>query len=149
MTARKPTPEGRVQKAIVEYLTACRLGKVRRVNAGVAKVGAPPTHPWAKDTRYRIQLAEPGHSDLVVELANDPRSIYIEVKAPGGKATELQLAFLNRQRTRGNWGFVASSVCEVYAELTRLGFKGLPVPSGQAQETRKAPGWCEGGGRLP
>ena len=133
MTARKPTPEGIVQRAIIEYLTASRIGKVRRVNAGVAKVGNAPTHPWQKDTRYRIQLAEPGHSDLVVELNNDPRNIFIEVKAPKGKATDLQLAFLARQRTRGNIAFVAYSVREVFEHLTQAGFQGLPVP----QEARK------------
>lgn len=130
MTARTPTPEGRVQKAIIEYLQACRLGKVRRVNAGVAKVGDAPTHPWAKDTRRRVRLAEAGHSDLVVELDGSPRCIFIEVKAPGGKPTDLQLAFLNRQRCRGNVAFVASSVLQVYQELTRAGFHGLPVPAG-------------------
>jgi len=128
MTARKPTPEGVVSKDIVDYLTLCRLGKVRRVNAGVAKVGNAPTHPWQKDTRYRVQLAEPGHSDLVVELERETRCIFIEVKAPKGKATDLQLAFLARQRTRGNVAFVAHSVLEVYEELTKAGFRALPVP---------------------
>ncbi len=133
--AKSPTPEGVVSKAIVAYLALCRLGKVRRVNAGVAKVGNAPTHPWQKDTRYRVQLAEPGHSDLVVELERETRCIFIEVKAPKGKATDLQLAFLARQRTRGNVAFVAHSVLEVYEELTRAGFQGLPCP----QETREAP----------
>lgn len=129
------TPESIVQKSIVDYLRACHLGVIRRVNAGVAKVGNAPTHPWAKDTRRRIQLAEAGHSDLVVELDRDTRNVFIEVKSATGRPTALQLQFLARQRERGHVAFIARSPWDVYEALTEAGFKGLPVP----HKPRKAP----------
>ena len=147
MTARKQTPEGAALKPITAYLQLCRLGKVRRVNAGTAKVGAPPAHPWAKDTRYRLKLAEKGHTDLVLELDGDPRSVYIESKRLGWKPPKPpkpdaaastrkkyqdyldQVAFQERQKARGNFACFATCAWDVFMALVSWGFTRVPVPN--------------------
>ena len=147
---RKTNPETIQQREIVRYLALCRLGKVRRVNTGMLRAGNAPAHPWAKDTRRVVRFGEKGHSDLVLELAGDPRSVFIEVKALGWKPPQPpkpdatgstrqkyrhyleQAAFLEAQRQRGHFGFIARSALEVYQHLVNLGFQGLPVPGGVA-----------------
>jgi hypothetical protein len=82
----------------------------------------------------------------VLELAGDPRSVLIEVKELGWRPPQPpkadaaastkqkyrhhcdQVAFLETQRMRGNFGFFARSAAEVYQQLSDLGFKALPVP---------------------
>ena len=134
---RGSNPETGIQRAIVDYLKACRIGLVRRVNTGQVWVGGSQ-HPWGSKGRP-VRFGEPGHSDLIVELdasaaipeAYRGRNLYLEVKVPGNRPTALQEAFLSRQRARGCPAFWARSVCEVHAELCRLGFQGLPVPRGR------------------
>jgi hypothetical protein len=129
------TPEGIVLKSILAYLKLCRLGTVRRVNVGQARMGNAPIHPWAKDTRRVVRFGEPGHSDLVLELNRDTRNVYIEVKSATGKPTALQLQFLARQRERGHIAFVARSIQDVHDALLDAGF---PVPC-VPQDRRKTP----------
>lgn len=150
---KKPTPEGAVQSAVIAYLKICRLGKVTRNNVGMARMGAAPTHPWAKDTRRFVRFGETGESDLSLELDGDTRTVFIETKEPkwkepihpkpGACLSTLkkyrhyldQVEFQARQIARGHIAFFARSVFEVYAHLTDAGFLGLPRP----QETRKMP----------
>jgi len=142
---RRENPETVQQREIMGYLTLCRLGTVRRVNTGMLRVGDVPQHPWGPDNRRMVRFGQVGHSDLVVELANDPRSIFIEVKPLGWKPPAApkpdaarstwktyrhyldQLNFIEAQRSRGNFGFFATCAGDVYAQLTFLGFQGLPV----------------------
>lgn len=155
MSPRKQTPEGLALRAITDYLTLCRLGKVKRRNVGQLRVGDAPTHPWARDTRRIVRFGEPGESDLEVELAGDTRSLFVEVKAPSWHAPQQpkpgassstwakyrhhldQVAFQERQRARGHFAIFARSPAEVYEQLVTLGFKGLPVPSGCPQDRRE------------
>lgn len=123
---RGPTPEALVQRAIVQFLRACRLGTVRRVNVGVAWMGGS-NHAWGPKGRP-VRFGELGHSDLVLELDGTTRCVFIECKAPGGRPTQLQLEFLERQRQRGHLAFVARSVQDVERELRAAGFE-LPVSS--------------------
>lgn len=152
MTKRTgPTPESIASKAIVQYLQLCRLGKIIRNNVGQVRIGQAPRHPWQRDTRRVVRFGEVGESDLAVELVNDPRMVFIEVKEPSWRAPTVpkfgccdstlkkyqhhvdQLAFLERQIKRGNIAFFARSPFEVWQNLHKAGFQGLPVP----QETPK------------
>jgi len=161
-----PTPEGLAMKAVLDYLRACHIGKIKRVNVGQARIGDAPRHPWAKDTRRIVRFGEVGASDLQVELAlDDPRipsqfrgrDLYPEVKRADWKPPCVpkfgsarstiakyrhhieQVAFIKRQVERGNLGFIVRSPHELYRYLVTQGFKGLPTPEGGTQEPSKAP----------
>jgi len=141
------TPEGAALKAITQYLTLCKLGRIERINVGSIRIGEAPTHPWAKDTRRMFKTGTRGASDLVLHLATDPRDVHIEVKAPSWHPPQPpkpdaststrekfrhhreQLEFQAAERARGNFAFFARSPWEVYENLLSLGFKNLPVPS--------------------
>lgn len=51
-----------------------------------------------------------GYSDLSGVIPGPGRAIFIEVKAPGGKPTPLQLGFLERRRAEGAVALWADSV---------------------------------------
>lgn len=109
---KPPTPESMVLKAVMQFLRAKRIGHVMRVNTGAV---------WAGEHRERlVRFGEVGHSDLVVELP-DGRNAYIEVKAPGGKPTDAQVAFLARQSARGCPAGVVHSVAELEQLLAAHG----------------------------
>ena len=159
---KPPTPEGLSLRAIQDWLKAARIGTVHRVNVGQLRVGEAPKHPWAKDARRIVRFGEPGAADLHIELnVNDlripaqfrGRDLHIEVKhdawkppcvpkvgsAPGTVKKYRhhvdQVAFLDRQVSRGNLGTFARTPREVYDYLRAAGFLSLPVP----EEPRKAP----------
>lgn len=113
--AKPPTPEQAVQKAVVQALRAWRVGHVIRVNTGAAWVG--------EHQERLVRFGEVGHSDLLVELP-DGRNAYIEIKAPGGKATPAQEAFLARQIARGCPAGVIHSLTELEAFLAQHGLRG-------------------------
>ena len=115
------TPEGAVLKAVTAYLRLCRLGVVHRQQVGMARYG--------EHGQQIVPYGERGASDLRVDLDGDPRSIFIEIKAPKGRPTPQQLAYLEAQRARGHFAFIARSVAEVYEHLTACGFK-VPQPGG-------------------
>ena len=153
---KPPTPEAIHMKAVVEDLRLCRIGKIKRVNTGQARIGNAPTHPWAKDARRFVRFGEVGASDLQIELeVNDPRipiqyrgrDLYPEVKRADWKPPTVpkfgasrstlakyrhhveQVAFLKRQADRGNLGWIVRSPYELYLHLSQVGFSGLPVPA--------------------
>jgi hypothetical protein len=116
---KRVTPEGAVLKLITAYLRLCRLGEVHRQQVGMARYGEHGEHV--------VPYGERGASDLRVDLDGDTRCIYIEVKAPSGRVSPHQEVYLERQRARGHFAFVARSVAEVYEQLTAMGFK-VPRP---------------------
>lgn len=60
--------------------------------------------------------AESGVSDLVC-TAPGGRALFLEVKVPGGKPTQLQLSFLSRMAAVGALTGVVSSVSEALSIL--------------------------------
>ena len=141
-TRRGPTPEWAVQKAIVQFLCASRLGTVKRVNVGVAWMGGS-NHAWGPKGRP-VRFGEKGHSDLVLEFEGSTRCAFIETKRPGWKPPQRpkdtaaastwrkyrdhldQVAFLERQRERGHLAFFATSPEDVERELRAAGIN-LPI----------------------
>jgi hypothetical protein len=97
---RPITPEGAVLKAITQYLRALRIGTVVRQQVGMATF----------NENRRVPYGELGASDLRVDLTGSTRSIFVEVKRPGGHASEHQEAYLARQRSRGHLACVVDSV---------------------------------------
>ena len=124
-TKRKgPTPEQVVQKAILKYLSLCRIGKVTRNNVGMVWTGGRP------GAGRPVRFGTVGQADLTVEIPDSPMCIHIEVKAPGGKTTPAQDAWLAAQRKRGHICLVASSVDQVADALAAAGFD-VPRPVGR------------------
>ncbi len=98
--------------ALVEVLKALRAHPavvwVERMNSGVAKVGG----------RF-IRFGFVGCPDVLGQL-RDGRFIGVEVKAPKGKLSTEQSAFLDRIRGAGGVAFVARDLRDVVRELGPL-----------------------------
>ncbi len=112
------TSERDIQNAI---LLACSRGDTRlfRINAGLAWQGhvlqhnrdlLVLAHPRA------IRLAAPGVSDII-GWTEGGRFVAIEVKAPRGRLTDEQKAFIDLVRRSGGVAGVARSVEEARAIL--------------------------------
>lgn len=67
--------------------------------------------------------SEPGVPDLVGHLKGSGRALYIEVKVPGGKASEAQTAFIMRARETGALAFVATNPWTVVRRLAEAGYE--------------------------
>ena len=107
-----------IQSAI---LLALSHGPTRllRINAGVAWQGTviertPQRLVLARP--YAIKLAAPGVSDLI-GWTEGGRFVAIEVKAPRGRVTDEQAAFIELVRRSGGLAGVARSVEEARAIL--------------------------------
>ena len=132
--AKGPTPEAKLQKAMVEYLHLLPwVAKVNRHNVGMAWMGGNP------DAGYRgrpVYFAERGHSDLSVEVKGSPLVVWIETKAPGarprGKEQKAhwaeQEAFLARKRASGHPAFFCSAGEILRTELRRVGLAAPSIP---------------------
>jgi len=125
-----PKPEAKLQKALIEYLKLLPwVAKVNRHNVGQAMMGARPGFAGRP-----VYFSERGHSDLSIEVRNDPRVIWIETKAPGARPSgraqaahwEEQEGFLARKRASGHPAFFCRAGEILRTELTRAG---LPAPS--------------------
>lgn len=94
------TPEGKVKRAVVQWLRA-KGYLVVRVNSGRIKLGKPG------DERM-VCLAEPGTADLIC-CSPDGQFVAVEVKRPGGEPTDLQLGWGREVEERiGVWVCVDS-----------------------------------------
>ena len=109
---KPPTPESAVLKAVVQVLNHWKIGHVIRVNTGMIRAGE-------FQERF-VRFGEVGHSDILVELPTG-KNLYVEVKAPGGRLTEAQQAFLSRQLARGCPACCVDSVADLQAYLTQVG----------------------------
>ena len=95
--------------ALLEVLKAVRahplVAWAERQNSGAAKVG----------NRF-IRFGWLGCPDVLGQL-KDGRLLGVEVKAPKGRASPEQLAFLERIRAAGGVGFIARDLRDVVREL--------------------------------
>jgi hypothetical protein len=119
--SKRKGPEALLQAAIIDRLAYDRGVLLVRVNAGRIVVGEGKS-------RRMYRGAEAGTSDLLLCVycagmgcyADDVgRFCALEVKAPRGKATEAQAAFLERVRELGGFGAVVRSVDEALAAVER------------------------------
>ena len=97
-------------------LVALSHGPTRllRINAGVAWQGTVierTQHRLVLARPYAIRLAAPGVSDLI-GWTEGGRFVAIEVKAPRGRLTDEQAAFIELVRRSGGLAGVARSVDE-------------------------------------
>ena len=107
------TSERDIQNAI---LLACSRGDTRlfRINAGLAWQGHVLQHNrdlLVLENPRAIKLAAPGVSDLI-GWTEGGRFVAIEVKAPRGRLTDEQAAFLELVQRSGGLAGVARSVEE-------------------------------------
>ena len=120
-----PTPEGVIQKALIEYLKLLPwVAKVNRHNVGMAWMGGNPKTGFGGRP---VSFCERGHSDLSVEVKGSPLVVWIEVKAPGARPSGAsgkahwaeQDAFLERKRASGHPAFFCSAGEILRTELLR------------------------------
>ena len=86
--------------------------RLLRINAGVAWQGIVIEHTQHRlvlARPYAIRLAAPGVSDLI-GWTEGGRFVAIEVKAPRGRVTDEQAAFIELVRRSGGLAGVARSV---------------------------------------
>lgn len=99
------TEEHRIQNdirvAVSEYCV------IFRVNVGKG---------YTKDGRWFNTGVPPGFSDLFGVRKSDGRAVFIEVKAPKGKATERQKHFIDEMRRNG----AIAGICRSAVEAVRL-----------------------------
>ncbi|NDP40149.1 MAG: VRR-NUC domain-containing protein [Rhodoferax sp.] len=98
--------------ALAEVLKALRahplVAWAERQNSGAAKVG----------NRF-IRFGWPGCPDVLGQL-RDGRLLGVEVKAPKGRPSPEQVAFLDRIRGAGGVGFIARDLRDVVQALGPL-----------------------------
>ena len=137
-----PTPEGRLQKALLEYLHLLPwVAKVNRHNVGMAWMGGNSQGFKGRP----VYFAERGHSDLSVEIRNSPLVVWIETKAPGARPSNKaqqahwaeQEAFLARKRASGHPAFFCCAGEILRTELLRAGLS-APTIAQLADQQRAA-----------
>jgi|SRR6185437_13599688 len=123
MPSRKSTPEGAIVKAILDYLAARRV-LAFRMNTGAMKA------EYNGKQRF-LRFGVPGMADIVafplgtlfhaslglVGLPAVPSVLWIEVKAPTGKQSDLQKSFQKQVQAEGHKYIVARSIADVEAVL--------------------------------
>ena len=123
---RQPSarPEADVLRTVLAALRRHpAVAWVERLNSGVVEV----------DGRW-IRYGWIGAADLIGQLA-DGRFLAVEVKAPAGRVSEAQQAFLNRVNAAGGAAFVTRGGDDVAAALGQLGVQ-APQPPAQARTSR-------------
>jgi hypothetical protein len=118
--AKRKGPEALLQAAIIDRLSYDRGVLCLRINAGLMLLGEGKA-------KRAFRGAPTGTSDLLLCVkaqhdtlqVNQGRFCALEVKAPRGKATEKQAAFLARVRELGGFGAVVRSVDEALAAVGR------------------------------
>lgn len=81
----------------------------RSIREFLARIGAFPIKMWGGG------FQAPGISDLLI--CYQGRFIAIEVKKPGGRLTDRQIAFMDKVKRAGGQAFVACSLEDVIREL--------------------------------
>lgn len=102
--SKKQSPEGDIQRAILEYLTAKNIFHWRN-NTGATKTN---------DGRF-FRFGQVGSPDIFA--IKDGRSIGIEVKAPKGRLSEAQEEWQKRFESAGGTYIIARSVDDVMMTL--------------------------------
>lgn len=114
--AKKAQPEKGVQRAIQQAF---------RLQHGIALVYVDAGAAGMRQGQARgaggYSATPAGFPDLVGVVPPSGRAIYIEVKAPGGKPTELQLRMLAALASKGAVAFWADSVASALEQFERLG----------------------------
>lgn len=123
MPSRKSTPEGAIVKAILDYLAARRV-MAFRMNTGAMKA------EYNGKPRF-MRFGMPGMADIVAFRSRsrgvDDKGnwcefqeiipLWIEVKAPTGKQSEIQKSFQQQVEAEGHRYVVARSIADVEAVL--------------------------------
>jgi len=95
--------------ALIEVLRALKshscVAWCERQNTGAMRIG-----------KRFIRFGWPGCSDLIGQM-QDGRFLAVEVKAPAGKPTAEQTAFLSQINSNGGVGFVARNCADVFRAL--------------------------------
>jgi len=109
---RKAQPEKAVQRAIQDAFRLKHRIALVHVDSGAAGMRQGQARGAGG---YSATPA--GFPDLVGVVPPSGRAIYIEVKAPGDKPTELQVRMLAFLAAKGAIAFWASSVAEALAQF--------------------------------
>ena len=132
---RKPKPpvesEASIQRRIVDYLEAHGwfifqnrsdgLGGKIAAFATTKQSGSPDLFAWRDSQRYDNWILD-RHPELIKEMPPQPRHFAVEVKRPGGKCSDAQLAWAGRFCSTGHKLVVATSHEEVETFLRSQGW---------------------------
>lgn len=100
--------ESAIQSAVLKYLRYHpKVAWVERMNVGATKVG----------DRF-IRFGKPGMCDITGQLKNG-RRLEVEIKQPSGRVSDDQKMFIAMVNIAGGLAFVARSIADVEAELSR------------------------------
>jgi len=112
--------EHRIQNKIRSETPGCILF---RANAGDFWQGTPVYSKEYKQTVLinlrRIEGLPEGFSDLFGVRLNDGKAVFIEVKAPNGKASQAQRNFLQKMRAYGAVAGICRSVVDAINLLSK------------------------------
>ena len=109
---RKAQPERAVQKAIQDAFRLQHRIALVHVDSGAAGM-----RQGCARGAGGYSATPAGFPDLLGVVPPHGRAIYIEVKAPGGKPTELQVRMLDALRAKGAVAFWADSVASALAQF--------------------------------
>ena len=112
LVRKKASPEKDVQKAIQQ---AFRL----RYNIGLVHIdsGGAGFRSGQGKGQGGFSATPAGFPDLVGVFPPSGRAVYVEVKAPGNKPTELQTRMLDLLRSKGAIAFCADSADSALAQF--------------------------------
>lgn len=108
LTKFKHQKESDIQKAIIDYLKLKKYVVFKHRNVGIYK----------KDSDRYIPLpkSELGISDII-GCSPSGKFLAIEVKKPGGKATDDQIKFIKSIVDNGGIGMIAYSIDDVMSKI--------------------------------
>lgn len=96
------------QVAVVEYCDLNSIPVFHIPNGGYRRK--------SEAARMKAEGVRPGVPDLCIPVARgDYHSLYIEMKAPGGRPTEEQVAWIHRLRANGMCAYCCEGACNAVA----------------------------------
>lgn len=112
-----PMPTPAQPRKNVRHEAACLLEVLKALRSHPLVAWCERQNSGAfKDGKRFVRFGWPGCSDVLGQL-RDGRFLAVEVKAPGGKASDTQRLFLDRVRAAGGAAFIATSATDVFRNL--------------------------------
>ena len=106
------------------------MGREQEIQQQIlARLGAVPglvlwrnnTGAMRDERGQLVRYGQPGSADVLGLAAPDGRFVALEIKAPGGKQSELQRAWQQMVERHGGIDWLVTSVDEARAGLVRCG----------------------------
>ena len=108
---RKHTPEGALQRLVLDWLAAKHIFAIR-MNVGAILMQESP------GTRF-LRFGVPGMADILAfpQVNGAPDIVWLELKAPKGKQSELQKSFQAKVESEGHKYLLIRDLSELEEQL--------------------------------